>query len=147
MNDDFADIMESIMAIESRLDDFDERLSQLEGTVDDLEARTDLLQVADDTDELEAEQRSKVLLQHMQNKIQSNGIEKAFLIRDDAEDALHHPDLHRSTIYSDMERCESLIGDREICKYESKQQSPIDEARVVLDLSGKDISTVLNGGR
>jgi hypothetical protein len=146
MNDDFADLMESIMAIESRLDNFDERLGQLEETVDDLEARTDMLQVVDDADQMEAEQRSTALLQHMHNKIQSNGIERVFLTRDDAEAALHHPDLDRTTIYTDMERCERLVGDTDVCWYEKAAESRVDEACVHLDLSDDEISTVLNGG-
>lgn len=137
--DDFANVMESLVGLEQRIDEFDQRLADMETRLDRLEESTQLLQLVEDVDSMEPQQRSVALLQHMQRKIRSNGIDRIFLNRDDAEDALHHPDVHRTTIYSDMERCESLVGEEDVCWYVQEEDSPVGDAVIYLDLEAGEL--------
>lgn len=135
--------------LEQRLDDLEaenERLREqndrLRERVDELDARTDVLERVDTTDDLSGEGRSLRLLQHMQRKIQSRGYDQNQLAldRDSAEEALHHPDVDRTTIYKDMRRCVDIIGDEETCYYSASGESPRqDESVLVLSLDGGEL--------
>jgi hypothetical protein len=135
-----SDIIDLEERLEGRLDDIETRLGHLE-------RRTDLLQLVDDVEQMEAEQRSTAILQHMQKKIQSDpSLTKTFLTRDDVEKALHYPDIDRTTFYTDMQRCERLVGDDDICWYTQADESPVDESVVYLNLEQGDLPNNLNGG-
>lgn len=143
---------------DARIDDLEElvnvkdnRIKELEDRIQELEGRTDLLRLVENSDELEGEQRSAALLQHLHKKAtNTSGPDKAAITRDRAEEVLHYPDIHRTTFISDMERCVRLVGDEGVCWYEGRDKGPSRDARLVLDLEGgelpNDLSTKLNGG-
>lgn len=99
-----------------------EEVDRLRSRVDELDARTDMLRVVEEADELSGKQRSLALLQHLRRaaeaKADDGGLEKAGVDKDGAKKALHYPDVDRTTIYSDMNRCERLVGDDDVCWYE-----------------------------
>lgn len=142
---------EDIGRLEAELEGLEDRLSSqvddLVTRVNEIDERTKLLQLVEQSDELTAEERSKTLLTHMQRRIARQDSNRTFLTRDQAEEALHYPDLDRTTFYSDMQRCERLVGDRNVCWYVSARDSQIGEAQIYLDLSETSLhNNLTNGG-
>lgn len=132
----YEQVMDDIVALEDRLDEFEQRLDSLEQLaerVDDLDARTDIMQLVDDSDDLSGKARSLRLLQHMQRKATRQSMDRIALTHGQAEEALHYPDLDRTTIYTDMRRCETLVEDDAIAWYETADEGNLDEACIVLD--------------
>lgn len=144
---EIAELEERVAALEADR----ERVADLEQQVAELDTRTDLLRLIDEADGLDGRQRSTALIQHCIREIQqSPRLEQVTINRDGAEQALHHPDVDRTTIYSDMERCERLVGDTSRCRYEAASDGTTDEAALTIDLRGTDAaveaSTLINGG-
>lgn len=136
-------VVEDILELESELHD---EIARLEARIDELEERTNLLALVEDADQLEAEQRSVAILQHMHRKIRHNDLDRVSLTRDDVKDALHYPDLHRTTFYEDMKRCQRLVGDEDVCKYVPREESHLDGAHVTLDLSDGELPAKFSTG-
>lgn len=137
--------------LEEQVDSKDDRIEVLESRVEELESRTDMLRLVEDSDQLDGEQRSAALLQHLHRKATNgSGADRAAVTREKAEEVLHFPDIHRTTYISDMERCVDLVGDESVCWYEGRDGGPSREARLILDVDGEelpgDAATKLNGG-
>jgi len=133
---DLSLIYEEVAALEERVEDLEAKLAQVErlrDRVDELDERTDLMQLVDDSDELDARGRSIRLLQHMQRAAQRQRHDHTSLTRDQAAEALHYPDVDRTTIYTDMRRAARLVDDEAICWYHSSDEGDIDEAVLHLD--------------
>lgn len=156
-------LYEELAALEERIEILEDELTDLRALrdrVDELDARTDIMQLVEDSDDLEGRGRSIRLIQHMQRKASRQQMSRIALTRDQADEALHYPDVHRTTIYTDMERCADLIGDKQICWYQQADEGHIDEPQIVLDFEAfqdaatagevsselVDASTDINGG-
>jgi len=132
----YQQVVADIAALEEQIDELQTRLDELEQLrerVDELDARTDMMQLVEDSDDLDARGRSVRLLQHMQRKADRNGLSRIRLNHEAAVEALHYPDLDRTTIYTDLRRCARLVGDKELCWYESADAGTTDQAALVLD--------------
>jgi DNA mismatch repair ATPase MutS len=145
--EDVAELEERVEAVEALAD----RVAELEDRVDTLDERTDMLRLIEEADRMDAQQRSTALLQHCIRKIRrSERLSQVTIDRDAAEDALHHPDVDRTTIYTDMERCERLVGNEEVCRYAKASETVSGDAELTVDLSdvdeSVDVSTLTNGG-
>lgn len=105
-----------------------------------LDARTDLLSVIEEADKMEAKQRSVVLIQHLKREAErkrENGRDaKASVDRKDAARALQFPDLHRTTIYSDMRRAAEMVDDENVLRYAKNSG---DKRRLELDLEAGEL--------
>lgn len=125
------------------------RNKKLESRISELEGRTNLLHVIESSDEMTAEQRSATLLQHLQRDASNSdsgtanpaGGRSAAVNRKQAEIALQHPDVDRTTIYDDMKRAVRLVGDEDVCWYESDPES-----RLCINLEAGDLPAQFNGG-
>lgn len=147
------EILDDLLRLEEQLEALQERVDSLEtlsDRIDEIDARTDMMQLVDDVDDMSGRERSIRLLQHMQRKAERNNLSRIALTRDEADEALHYPEIDRTTLYTDMRRCARLLGDEgEICWYEPSDVGPVDEAQVILDYDAAQAvedSTVLNGG-
>lgn len=107
--------------LERQLEERDERISNLEAEIARLDARTDLLRLVENADEMDAKQRSTALVQHLHSKAKARERRDerpaAAVNRDEAEEALRFPAVERTTIYRDMERAERLVGDKAVLEY------------------------------
>jgi len=107
--------------LEDALDERDERIAQLEDEVKRLDARTDLLEIVESADQMDARQRAVTLVQHLHRAAKARERRDeppaATVNRDEAEEALHFPDVERTTIYRDMERAARLVGDDDVLEY------------------------------
>jgi len=131
-------IYKDLYALEERVAELEKQLDALEALrdrVDDIDARTDIMQLVEDSDDLDGKGRSIRLLQHMQRKASRQNLTTISLTRDQADEALHYPDVDRTTIYTDMRRCVRLLGDEAICWYEGSDQGTHDESEVYLDVT------------
>lgn len=146
-------LMQKIVALEEKVEALEEqqdtavaqrdrRIKDLERRLSQVEDRTDMLQLVKNADDLEGEQRSAALLQHLQRKAEKKdgrgGKKSATLTKPQAEETLHHPNIDRTTYYADMERVERWVGDTDVCEYT--------DGELVLDLEAGDIGTIYNGG-
>jgi predicted nucleic acid-binding Zn-ribbon protein len=131
--------------LEAELCDRNDRIQELENRVDVLEARTDLLSLVESSDEMDGMQRSVALLQQLQRKAEQEArrgrTESAAIDRDAAEEALHHPNLDRTTYYKDMRRAVRLVDDEAVCYYEDG------EGRLVLNLEYGDVPARFETGK
>jgi hypothetical protein len=94
------------------------------------------------------EQRSATLLQHLQRAATSGtgndedvtATREAAVTREQAEIALQHPDVDRTTIYDDMRRAVRLVGNEDVCWYESG-----DGSRLCINLEAGELPAQFNG--
>lgn len=101
----------------------EEENNDLRDQVEELQARTDLLRLVQSSDDLNGKGRSVALIQHLRRaakRQRERGRDpKASVNREEAESALHHPDVARTTIYDDMRRAARLVGNEDMLKYSS----------------------------
>jgi len=140
-----------IETLEDELDAKDDEIERLRERVQDLDARTDMMRLIEDSDDLGPHQRSTALLQHLREEARNSTADDSTAInRDRVERVLHYPDIDRTTFITDMKRCVKLVGDKDICWYEGRDDGETREARLVLDLTGGDlpdeVSTKSDGG-
>ena len=99
--------------LEDELEARDQRIDELEAEVGRLDARTDILEVVENADKMSGKQRAVTLVQHLHRAAKARERRDeppaATVDRDEAEEALHFPDIDRTTIYRDMERAARLI--------------------------------------
>lgn len=118
----------------------EEENKQLRERLDELDARTDLLSVVQNSDEMTGRQRSLTLIQHLKEQAETQdertGDAKASLTREQAESALQYPDVDRTTIYDDMRRAERLVGDKSVLQYRSASGG---ESRLELNLDAGNL--------
>lgn len=131
---------DGLSSIWDTIEELQEENEQLRERVDELDSRTDLLQLVENSDDLNGEQRSIILLQHLQKAAQRarerGQPAQASVDRDQAERALQYPDVERTTIYRDMERAARLVGNDDVCWYESRGHG---ETWLKLDLEAGEI--------
>ena len=100
----------------------DERIDELEAEVARLDARTDILEVVENADKMTGKQRAVTLVQHLHRAAKARERRDeppaTTVDRDEAEEALHYPNIDRTTIYRDMERAARLI-DSSALQYEN----------------------------
>ena len=98
-----------------------EENDELREEIERLDARTDLLKLVDNSDDMTGQQRSITLIQNLHRaalKERDRGRSaKASVNREEAETALQHPDVDRTTTYDDMRRAVRLVGDEQLLKY------------------------------
>lgn len=100
----------------------DAAIEDIRDRIAELDARTDILQLVNNSDEMEPKQRSIALLQNLrQDALRKEGDGRravASLTRSQAERALHFPDQDRTTFYTDMRRAARLVGDDDVLWYD-----------------------------
>lgn len=133
--DDLVALEEAVAELEERLDSFDE----LQERVERLEERTDMLRRIEQADQSDADQRRAALWQHCVRKAQHAPTNSVALNKDDVEEALHYPDIHRTTFYDDMMSvANQTSGD--VAQYVGADASQTGEAELRVDLSEVDES-------
>lgn len=140
------DLEEEKERAEAERDEARRERDVLRERLDDLDTRTDMLQLVEHADDMTAKQRSMALIQHLYRaaKREDDRDRKptASLNRDEAEAALHHPDVHRTTIYEDMDRAVRLVDNRNVLHYYRSGS----EKRLKLSLEGGDVPPALLNG-
>ncbi|WP_246391739.1 hypothetical protein [Halosimplex pelagicum] len=120
--------------LEDQLAARDERIHDLEEEVARLDARTDILEVVETADKMTGKQRTVTLVQHLHRAAKARERRDepaaATVDRDEAEEALHFPDIDRTTVYRDMERAARLVDGSVLC-YENGE--------LILDLEAGDL--------
>jgi len=110
-------------ALRNEVEDLEEENEELREEIEELDARTDLLRLVENNDEMDAEQYAAALVQHLKQaaeRARDRGREgKASVDREEAEAALKYPDVKRTTIYKYMRDAVDLVGDEELLWYES----------------------------
>lgn len=142
--DDLVALEETVEALEERLDSVDE----LKQRVERLEERTDMLQLVDQADHADAEQRRMALIQDAIRDYEQHGRAAVTYNREDVDDTLHHPDVERTTLYNDMRKAAAAVPD-DVAEYVPKKHSNTGEAELRFDFSGieaVDASTLIEGG-
>jgi uncharacterized coiled-coil DUF342 family protein len=133
-----------------RLEDENEELRE---EIERLHARTDLLRLVDNSDEMTGKQRSMTLIQHLKKQAETHRDRdreaKASVNREEAESALQYPNVDRTTIYDDMRRAARLVDNKNVLWYESASGGG-SRLRLNLDagdLPGEVLGATEDGGR
>ena len=133
-----------------RLEDENEELRE---EIERLHARTDLLRLVENSDQMTGKQRSMTLVQHLKKQAETHrdrGREaKASVNREEAESALQYPDVDRTTLYDDMRRAERLVDNKNVLTYKSASGGG-SRLRLNLDagdLPGDVLGATKEGGR
>lgn len=116
LQDELSEERERREELEVELERREDRIEDLERSVDELDARTDLLDLVQHADDTTAAQRRVALIMHLQRAAEA-GDSKQSLDADRAEDILHHPDIHRTTFYTDMDEAANLVDDPKVLSY------------------------------
>lgn len=121
--DNITELRKEKNELQKELQERDDRIDRLEDKIARLDARTDLLELVESANELDAEQRSTALIQHLKQAAERQrdreGEAMASVTPSEAEAALHHPDVDRTTIYTDMQRAVRLVGNENVLWYEN----------------------------
>ncbi|MFD1601084.1 hypothetical protein [Halobellus rarus] len=146
--EDLQDQMQEIRAEQRRIQ---EGQTDLQASIEQIDTRTDLLRLVESSDEMSGKQRSVALIQHLRRAAmrerERGRTAKASLNREEAERALQYPAIDRTTVYTDMDRAERLVGDRDVLWYESNSSG---RSRLKLNLEAGDLPTEVvgqHGGR
>lgn len=137
-------VREELEAEREKRRERDEEIADLKEEVEELDARTNILEIVDDVDEMDARQRAVTLVTHLHRSALARERRgepaKASVNRDQAEEALHFPDVERTTIYRDMERAARILGNDDLLEY--------DAGELRLDLEAGDLPAkyAVNGG-
>lgn len=122
LEDELAEERSRREQLEAKLAQREERIDELECRLAAVDDRTDLLDLVEHADDTSGKQRSLALIQHLKRKAEQRTDDDtdavAAVTRDRAEEVLHHPDVHRTTIYDDMRRAVRLVGDEDILSYD-----------------------------
>jgi predicted nuclease with TOPRIM domain len=125
LREENAELRQTVGELEDENERLRSRADDIEGDVAELDSRTDLLQVLQQPDEMDGEQRSVALILHLKRAAEHqkdrphDSQAKAEITPEEAERVLQYPDIDRTTIYSDMERAERLVGDKSVLWYHS----------------------------
>lgn len=149
--DAIEDLKDEIQEVRTEQRRLQENQDELHNTVDHIDSRTDLLRLVENSDEMSGKQRSVALIQHLRRaairKRERGRAAKASVNREEADRALQYPDIDRTTIYTDMERAERLVADKEKLWYESRSGG---DSRLNLNLDVGELPVKLteeHGGR
>ena len=141
--DDLEEQLEEERAERRRLEEENEKLRN---RLDELDARTNLLRLVENSDDLASDQRQIALIQHLKQgaeRERERGREaKASVNREEADAALKYPDIDRTTIYDDMRRAAALVENDKVLRYESASGG---ESRLKLNLEAGDLPTSVVG--
>ncbi len=151
-----ADLMEAAIAdlaeLSERVDNLEVALEQIDDLterVERLEERTDMLRLIEDADKLDADQRRAALWQHCVREAHAARTNQTVLAHADVERALHHPDVHRTTLYEDMRQVAAHTPEG-VAEYTPARDAPSGNSELQVDLSivdeTVDASTLYEGG-
>jgi len=134
----------------NQLEDTEEEVEQLRDRVQRLEERTNMLRLIEEADQLDSSQRRAALWQHCVREAKQSRNEKIALNKDEVEKVLHHPDVHRTTLYTDMREVAEKTPEG-VASYVPRRESESDETELRVDLTvvdkSVDASTLLEGER
>jgi len=126
----------------------EEENEDLQDEIERLDARTDLLALVENSDEMTAKQRRVTLIQHLKKAAEQERERgrdaKASVNKDEAEAALRYPDIDRTTIYDDLRKAPGLVGKKNVLWYESSSGG---ESRLKLNLERGDLPGGVVGQR
>jgi hypothetical protein len=144
-------LIQDLAALEDRVEDVEavaDQLADLEARVARLEERTDMLRLVEEDQHADAEQRRMALIQDAIRDYQHNNRARVVYDRDAADAALHHPDVDRTTLYTDMRKAARMVPD-DVATYVSASASETGAAELRFDFTGVetvDASTLFGGG-
>jgi len=152
LEDELDDVRDERDELRDDVHDLQEENEELREEIDRLHARTDLLNLVENSDDMTGKQRSVTLIQHLKKKAETQRDRgrdaKASVNREEAESALQYPDVDRTTLYDDMRRAERLVGNKNVLTYDSATGG---DSRLKLNLEAgdlpQDVVGNINGGR
>jgi len=146
------ELMSDLVALEDRLEvveDQQETIAELRDRVERLEDRTDMLRFIEEAGQTSADQRRAALWQHCARMARGNS-GRYVIDRDGVEEALHRPDVHRTTLYEDMRAVAENVAHDEIARYVPAKEAETNQAELRVNLTGidqsVDASTLYEGG-
>jgi predicted RNase H-like nuclease (RuvC/YqgF family) len=148
LEDELEDVREERDALRGEVEDLRQENEDLRAEIERLDARTDLLSLVENSDEMTAKQRRIALIQHLKKaaeKARERGRDaKASMNKDKAEAVLKYPDIDRTTFYDDLRKAPRLVGKKDILWYDSSSGG---ESRLKMNLENGDLPGDVVGHR
>ena len=124
----------------------EEEQQTLQHELNDINKRTNLLRLIESGEEVDGKQRSVILIQSLrraaERKSDRDREARSSVNREEAERALGHPDVDRTTIYTDMQRAERLVDNQDILQY---AKNPNGETRLRMNLEAGELPKKFSG--
>lgn len=118
LEDEVESLKDENARLQAEIERESRRNDQQDQELGELDARTNLIDLVEASDDADGRQRSVALLQHCSNKLDADeDAARVVLDRDDADEALHFPDVDRTTIYRDMGRAARFVSDEDVADY------------------------------
>lgn len=140
------DLEDNLAAEREQRRELEAENEELRQRINDLDARTDLLNLVEKADEMSGKQRSVALIQHLRRAAERQADRgnkaKSSVNREGAEAALQYPSVDRTTLYDDMRRAARLVGNKHVLWYESASGG---DSRLKLNLEAGDLPTGIVG--
>lgn len=146
--EDFVEFLHDlIIKLETRVEDLEddkrelrEELAEHKARIDELDERTDIMTLIEEAEDVTPKQRRTMLLLHMKKMAEQrakNGRKKSFTVtQEQANEALHAPDIDRTTFYTDFRKIAEWVGNKDVCEYISDTGG---NSRLELDLTNGDL--------
>ena len=148
LEDERDDVRKKHDALRDEIEGLQQENEDLRAEIERLDARTDLLSLVENSDEMTAKQRRIALIQHLKKaaeKERERGRDaKASLNKKEAEAALKYPDIDRTTFYDDLRKAPRLVGKKDVLWYKSNSGG---ESRLKMNLENGDLPGDVVGHR
>jgi len=140
LGDLVADLDSRVEALEEEKERLQETVEQQAQRIDELDERTDIMALVQEADSVSARQRRVALLTNLkrdaEERARAGKKRSATLNQEQAAKALYHPDIHRTTYYTDFETIEEWVGNKNVCRYVSESGGG---SHLLLDLTNGDL--------
>lgn len=150
------ELKEETETLRDENDRLEERIESNEAEIAALDERTDIMAMVEQSDDPSAKQRRSMLLLHMKQMAEQrakSGKKRAYTVtQEKANEALHAPDIHRTTFYSDFRAIERWVGNKDVCEYipdsggESRLKIDLTQGELVGESMPADLGNKLSGG-
>lgn len=140
---EIGDLKEELAETKQDLEEAQRERDELRAYLNDVDSRTDMLRFVDHAEEPSAEQMRIAILQHMWRAVKDENPGDRYYSMDASKtnEALHYPDVDRTTVLRWMRTTPRIVGDDGVCWYDGGDAGPSGEpARVFLDLRGNGAS-------
>ncbi|WP_255246126.1 hypothetical protein [Halolamina sp. CBA1230] len=148
LEDDLDDVRTECDTLRGEVEALQQENEDLRAEIERLDARTDLLSLVENSDEMTAKQRRIALIQHLKKaaeKERERGRDaKASLNKEEAEAALKYPDIDRTTFYDDLRKAPRLVGKEDVLWYDRGTGG---ESRLKMNLENGDLPGSVVGHR
>lgn len=128
-------------------DSHHEEIETLRDDLDELRDRTDIFQHVTNASGMDTEQRAAVCIQKCYSMAQADPNDRGTLTVAEAWKMLDATEVDRTRYYDIFEIAEELVGDVDVCWYQTEPRGHDPPSRLIVDLDGGRLPSQIKGVR